>query len=291
MDDHGYFGATTRRTLLSASLMLLLAGCSSAVEPAGAGAGAGAGTSKLDEIIRRGRVRVVVLDTSPPTGYIDAQGRLVGFEVDLARLIAKYLFGDPAKVDLVVTSSDGRFPAVLSGKADFGLASATPYPERAARGLAFTRPYATSSIAVLVPPASRARAVADLNRSGVRLAQLGLGPMIERSRKLLPKATPLNFDRASAAVLALKTGQADALQIDISQARYYAARRPADFRILTDHFGGDSNWSIFLKQGDFPFWLFLETTVRELRCGSRNDDYIDLYRRYFHANPRIVCAE
>lgn len=40
----------------------------------------------------------------------------------MAREIAKDLLGGPGKVEFVVVQSDGRFPAALSGKIDFGLA-------------------------------------------------------------------------------------------------------------------------------------------------------------------------
>ena len=53
--------------------------------------------------------------------YIDDSGNLVGLEIDMAHAIAKDLLGDPNKVEFVVLQSDGRFPAALSGKIDFGL--------------------------------------------------------------------------------------------------------------------------------------------------------------------------
>ena len=63
-----------------------------------------------------------------------------GFEIDMAHAIAKDLLGDPNKVEFVVLQSDGRFPAALSGKIDFGLCSTTITGDRAVR-IAFTRPY------------------------------------------------------------------------------------------------------------------------------------------------------
>ena len=51
--------------------------------------------SKLDEVIARGYVKVGVSSEAPPFGFINDKGELVGFDIDIARLIAKGLFKDP----------------------------------------------------------------------------------------------------------------------------------------------------------------------------------------------------
>ena len=103
---------------------------------------AGAQESLLDTVLKRDKLIVATYSTSPPLAYVDDNGKLVGFEIDMAHEIAKDLLGDPERVEFVVVQSDGRFPAALSGKVDFGLCSTTIYPDRAAR-IAFTRPIST----------------------------------------------------------------------------------------------------------------------------------------------------
>ena len=85
--------------------------------------------SLLDTVLKRDKLIVATYSTSPPLAYVDDSGKLVGFEIDMAREIAKDLLGDPNKVEFVVVQSDGRFPAALSGKVDFGLCSTTIYPQ------------------------------------------------------------------------------------------------------------------------------------------------------------------
>jgi polar amino acid transport system substrate-binding protein len=96
--------------------------------------------SLLDVVLKRDKLIVATYSTSPPLAYVDDNGKLVGFEIDMAHEIAKDLLGDPDKLELVVVQSDGRFPAAPSGKIDFGLCSTTITPDRAVR-IAFTRPY------------------------------------------------------------------------------------------------------------------------------------------------------
>jgi polar amino acid transport system substrate-binding protein len=118
--------------------------------------------SRLDMVVKRDKLIVGTYSTAPPLSYKDDNGEFVGFEIDLARLLAKYLLGDPNKVEFVAFTSDGRWPAVLSGKIDFGIASTTIYPDRAAR-VAFTSPYMDSGISVLVRDDVPAKTLAELN--------------------------------------------------------------------------------------------------------------------------------
>ena len=90
--------------------------------------------SRLDTVTERGRLIVAVYSTAPPLAFKDAKGELVGFEIDIVRIIARDLLGDPSKVEWLIVQSEGRFPSVLSGKADFAIAATTIYPERRGQG-------------------------------------------------------------------------------------------------------------------------------------------------------------
>src|SRR5262245_56406287 len=56
--------------------------------------------SKLDEVLARGKVIVGVTSEAPPFGFIDDKGELVGFDIDVARLVAKAIFNDETKIEL-----------------------------------------------------------------------------------------------------------------------------------------------------------------------------------------------
>jgi polar amino acid transport system substrate-binding protein len=88
---------------------------------------ASAQESLLDVVLKRDKLIVATYSTSPPLAYIDDNGKLVGFEIDMAHEIAKDLLGDSEKVEFVVVQSDGRFPAALRARhkinARFGRAS------------------------------------------------------------------------------------------------------------------------------------------------------------------------
>ena len=43
--------------------------------------------------------------------------------------------------------------------------------------------------------------------------------------------------------------------------------------------------SIYMKPGDFKWWLFLDTWIGELRSGSRYEKYEELYRKWMKKDP------
>lgn len=255
-------------------LGLMLPGSSSIAQAQG---------SRLDEIIKRDKLIVATFSTAPPLCFTNDKGELVGFDIDIARLIAKGLLGDPNKIEFITVTSEGRWPSVLSGRADFGIASTTVYPDRAAR-VAFTYPYMDSGVSVLVRKDAGVKSLADLNSDKFTIANLSNPQMADRVKRFMPNMKVLTFDTPSAMFLAVKSGQAHALQMDTPVVDHYAANNN-DLMTLPELLGNVQNNAIFLKPGDFTLWLYLSTVVQELRHGSRFDEYSDIFRKWFGRNP------
>src|SRR5262245_66653443 len=66
----------------------------------------------LDAIRTRGLIRIGVKTDAPPFGSLDRQGRPVGFEIDLARFLARVLFEDDNRTHLVPVTTATRFAAL-----------------------------------------------------------------------------------------------------------------------------------------------------------------------------------
>ena len=215
---------------------------------------ASAQESLLDVVLKRDKLLVATYSTSPPLAYVDDGGNLVGFEIDMAREIAKDLLGDPNKVEFVVVQSDGRFPAALSGKVDFGLCSTTIFPDRAVR-IAFTRPYLDTGGSVIARKDAEIKHVKELNDPKFTYAVLNVPPAIARVKSVLPNVKQLLLDSPSALFLAVKTGRATAFGIDKPIADYYEADNQDLVRLDVSGTSWDFVFqdSIFLKPGDFKW--------------------------------------
>lgn len=242
---------------------------------------ASAQESQLDVVLKRDKLIVGTYSTSPPLAYVDDSGNLVGFEIDMAHQIAKDLLGDPNKVEFVVLQLDGRFPAALSGKIDFGLCSTTITGDRAVR-IAFTRPYLDTGGSIIARRDAGIKTIQELNNAKYTYAILNVPPAIARAKQVMPNVQQLLLDSPSALFLAVKTGRATAFAIDKPIADYYEAENKDLVRLDTTGtpFAYVSQDSIFMKPGDFKWWLFLDTWVGELRYGSRYEFYVAWYQKW-----------
>ncbi len=240
--------------------------------------------SRLDVVLERGKLIVVTMSTAPPFAFTDDKGQLVGFDIDIVRLLAQALFKDPGKVEFVIVTAEGRWPAIESGRADLGVGGTTVYPDRALR-VAFTRAFIDSGISILVSKKSGIKSLADLNQEKYTVANLNNPQMAERARRFFPKTKVLTFDTPSAQFLAVRSGRAHALQIDTPTADYFAAQSKDEYEVLPELLTASQNNAIYLKPGDFKWWQWLDTAVAELRSGSWYPQYSEVYQKWFGKNP------
>lgn len=264
------------------SLKRVLISLIAAISLAGVAVPSSAQTSRLDEVVKRDKLIVATFGTAPPFCYTDEKGNLVGFDIDIARLIAKSLLGDEKKVEFMTVTSEGRWPAVNSGKADIGIASTTVYPDRALR-VGFTRPYIDSGISILVRRDLNVTSLTQLNNTKFTLANLSNPQMQERQKKFLPNVKVLTFDTPAALFTAVKSGQASAMQMDTPVLNWYATNNK-DLVVLPENLSVVQGNAIFMKPGDFQMWLWMDTMVQEMTEGSRYNEYNEIYKKWFGRN-------
>jgi ABC-type amino acid transport substrate-binding protein len=170
----------------------------------------------LEAVKARGILVVGVREDFPPLGYLDGTGKPTGFEVDLARYLARQLLGDEGKLRLVTVSVGARLTAILSGSADLLIAAVTATEDRAAV-FALSEPYFLSGTLLLVPRNSSIQDARDL--TGKKVAVLegsiqegGLDPTV---REPAVRGTiRVKFRKVSEAVDALQAGRVDAFAED-----------------------------------------------------------------------------
>jgi len=251
-----------------------------------AGAAQAQEKSRIDEIMARGKVIVGVTSEAPPFGFIDEKGELVGFDIDIAKLIAKYLFNrdeSPNRIEFVKQGFAARWPNVESGAVDFGIQVTTILPDRILR-VAFTRLYIDSGIVMVVKKNAPFKKLADLNDAKYTTALLTAPVQAERAKQHFPRAKSIIFDSVAAQFTAVKTNRADGAQLDTPVARWYLKQNP-EMRILEEALVPPTNNAIFLKMGDFRYWLVLDTLVGEMTGGSLYTEYAAIYQKWFGEKP------
>jgi polar amino acid transport system substrate-binding protein len=228
----------------------------------------------------RGALVVGVREDFPPLGYVDSNGEHTGFEVDLARYLARQLLGDEGKLRLVTVRAGNRLTAILSESADLLIAAVTVTEDRASV-FAFSEPYFRSGTLLLVPRNSPIQDLRDV--PGKRVAVLegsiqegGLEPAV-------PEAIRVKFWTATEAVAALRAGRVDALAEDdilvLALARQYpdlaAVGKPFQPHPL----------AVAMPRGDGELLAWVNDQLRKAKADGTYDT---LWNRYFGEGGAIL---
>ncbi|MCM3887243.1 glutamate ABC transporter substrate-binding protein [Frankia sp. R82] len=116
----------------------------------------------LRTILGRGQLTVAVRPDTPPFAAVDTDtGQFVGFEVELAKQIARALFGTDGHVQFRAVSTADRVRVVQRGEVDMSMATITITCDRLAQ-VDFSAVYFQASKNVLVLRSSPYRSLADL---------------------------------------------------------------------------------------------------------------------------------
>ncbi len=119
--------------------------------------------STMAAIARRGRLIVGVDQNTYGFGFRDpTTGRIEGFDIDIAREIARAVFGDPDRIDLQVVDARDRETALTSGQVDLVVRTYSITCERK-RTVDFSTVYFVADQRILAPRGSRIDTAEDLS--------------------------------------------------------------------------------------------------------------------------------
>lgn len=167
--------------------------------------------STLDKIIKRDKIIVGVKYDTKPFGYLNEKQQLEGYDIDLARQIAKSVLGDENKVEFRQVTPSNRILSLNSGHIDMIIATMTITPQRQAV-VDFSIPYYVAGQAILVPQDSKIKSMNDLNGKRVIIV---FGSTAEKNlRSIAPEAVISGYKTYTDAYSALKRGRADAITSD-----------------------------------------------------------------------------
>lgn len=118
--------------------------------------------STMEAIYKRGHLTVGVDQSTPLLSFLDPDtGRIDGFNVAMARQVAKAIFGNEKAIKFVAITSAQRESAILSHKVDLIADPTTIVCDRLAWA-DFSTPYLVAHQRVLVSSASTVRGIGDL---------------------------------------------------------------------------------------------------------------------------------
>ncbi len=222
----------------------------------------------------------------PPFEMTDTAGKPAGVSVRLAESLAKNL-----DRELVIENItfDGLIPALKTGKIDCIISSMTATPERA-KSIAFSEPYLTTGLALLVSKRSPVVSAADLDVRG-RVVAVKKGTTGHHyAASTLKQAGLLVLDKEAAAVMEVTQGRADAFVYDsLSIYRSHLRHRDTTRAVLAPF--REESWAIGLRLGDESLRKQINTFLDRFRADGGferlGDEFLADEKAYFqeHSIP------
>ena len=195
-------------------------------------------------IVKRGYLIAGVKTDSKPFGFIDSKGENVGFDIDIARHIAKEILHDPQKVKFVPLTDTERLYKLNLNEVDMVIATMSITPSRQ-NYADFSNAYYITGQALLVMNGSNIRSLADLSNKNVGVI---FGSTAEDTIKfLLPTAHVFGYKTYNDAYKALKNRTVQGITSDEAILRNYSLS-DSSVKLLPKRYSRDS-YGIALRRG------------------------------------------
>ncbi|WP_280382044.1 transporter substrate-binding domain-containing protein [Nocardia wallacei] len=229
-----------------------------------------AGGPTVDAIRARGRLLVGLDPGSNLFSFRDPiSGTLAGFDVDIAKEIARDLFGDPERVEYRILGSADRERALQEHTVDVVVKTMTMTCERRAR-VTFSTTYLMSHQRVLVVKDSGIRGLEDL--AGKRVCVVTGTTSLDLIRRNQPAASILTVPAWADCLVVLQQRQVDAVSTDDALLAGLAGQDP-----YAEVVGGnlsDEPYGVGIPKGNDDMVRFVNNTLERLRSdGTWNRIY------------------
>lgn len=236
-------------------------------------------SSTLETILKRGRIIVGLNAGYAPFEMLDKEGKMIGFDVEIAQLIADEM---GVKLEIVNTDWDGIIPSLNTGKFDIIISGMTKTMKRAL-AVSFSDTYFITGQAIMVnnKHKGRVQSYKDLNsRNMVISVQLGTTGDIAATEKL-PNAQIKRFQQQEDAALEVVLGRADAMVFDQPYLAIKAKQNPDKAYAVLEPFTYE-HFGFAVRKGDPDFVRWLDLFIDQIKADGR---YEGLFKKWFVDMP------
>ncbi|WP_294764208.1 transporter substrate-binding domain-containing protein [uncultured Lactobacillus sp.] len=233
-----------------------------------------ANDSSVSAIKKRGTLRVAVFGDLPPYGWVDDNGNRVGYDVRLARQMAKDM---GVKVKFTQVNANNRVDTLNSNKADIVLANFTETPERK-QVVDFAKPYMKVSVGVISPKSAPITSAKQLKGKNLIVNK---GTTAENYFTKKGGVDLLKFDSKTQQFNAFKNKRAAALADDNSYLYAWVKKNP-NYTVGIKNIGPNQFIAPAVKQGNKSLLNWTNKEITRLTDKKFfTDDYNKELKPYF----------
>ncbi|TPG32744.1 glutamate ABC transporter substrate-binding protein [Mycolicibacterium hodleri] len=218
--------------------------------------------STMAAILERGRLIVGVDQATNLFGSRNpATGRLEGFDIDLARELARDIFGDPDRVDLRVVTAAQRETALQEGQVDLVVRTYSITCDRKNK-VAFSTPYYVAKQRILATKGSGIRSAADL--SGKRVCAVKGTTSLAALFALDPRPTLYGVSQWTDCLVMIQQGQVDAISTDDVVLAGLKDQDQKNLELVGPSIG-DEPYGVGVKLGNDDLVRFVNGALAQMR--------------------------
>jgi len=250
------FFSPMRTYMLATAILVMMIACNNNSSPASQ---AKEKESVIEQVQKRGVLRVG-MSTFVPWAMKDKTGNLIGFEIDVAKRLAK---DTGVEVDFVPTKWSGIIPALITGKFDVIIGGMGIIPSRNLK-VNFSIPYDYTGMSIVAHKTIAAgfSRLEDFNSSSVVIAARLGSTAVTAAKKYMPKATLRLFDDESQAYQELVNGKVHAVVGSAPTPEFQAIKYPNKLFIPLDKTFTREPIGFAVKKGDFDTLNYLDNWIR-----------------------------
>lgn len=236
---------------------------SGASDTGGAGSSAAAGgPSKVMADAKGGKLTIGIKFDQPGLGLKNPDGSFSGFDVEVAKYVAKQLAVQESGVTFVETKSAEREDKIAKGEVDFIVATYSITDTRKKK-VNFAGPYFVAHQDLLVKADNTDITGPDAMNGKILCSVTGSTPAQKVKEKYAKDAALQEFGTYSECVAQLKAGVVDAVTTDDVILAGFAAQDPGQFKLVGKGFS-DENYGIGLQLGDSEGTNAINTALKKM---------------------------
>lgn len=232
-------------------------------------------SSTLNKILQSGELRVGMEPGYLPFEMKDKKGNIIGYDVDMAREMAKQM---GVKLTLVPTAWDGIIAGLVTDKYDIIMSGMTITQQRNLK-VNFANPYIVVGQTILMKNAlaGTIKSAKDLDKPGYTIVtKLGVTGEIA-TKKFFKQAKIVTFETESDAISEVLNGKADAMVYDQPYNVVFMSDKGKDKLVHLDTplTYEPLGWAIRKGDPDFLNWLnnFLRQAQEDKVIGFSDELY------------------
>ncbi|ASS89057.1 MAG: cysteine ABC transporter substrate-binding protein [Bacillaceae bacterium] len=234
----------------------------------------------LQEIKDKGEITVGIMGTYAPYNFMNENKEYDGFDVDIAKELAKRL---GVKANFVAQEFSGLIPGLQKGKFDILVSQVTITDERK-KQIDFTEPYITNKVKVIVREDNND--IKSVNDFKGKTIGVGLGTNDEAylRNELLPKVGDFKINTYDDVITTLK--DLDAGRIDATINNVYALKPVIEengykIKAVGDPIKEDQA-GVAVKKGNKELVDALNKALKEMK---EDGTYKEIYVKWFDEEP------